>query len=196
MLVGIDFDNTLVSYDALFARAAAERGLLPEGAAASKQAIRDELRQTGREQLWTELQGYVYGELIRHASSFPGVREFFAAAENWGAEVCIISHKTRQPYLGAPYDLRQAALDWLNAMGLVLPAVFFEEAKDDKLRRIGAVGCTHFIDDLPEFLTEPAFPAGVEKILFDPYAPGPRPPFNFAGGWTEITAYLFSGEVV
>jgi hypothetical protein len=194
MLIGIDFDNTLVSYDALFARAAAEWGLLPSGIAARKQEIRDELRRTGREDLWTEMQGYVYGELIRHAPPFPGVREFFAAAQRQDSELCIISHKTRQPYLGAPYDLRQAARDWLEAIGLALPAIYFEDTKEAKLHRIGAVGCTHFIDDLPEFLAEPGFPVSVEKILFDPATAGPRPPFAFAGGWREITGFLFPEE--
>jgi hypothetical protein len=190
MLVGIDFDNTLVSYDALFARAAAERGLRLDGAS-SKQAIRDELRRTGCEHAWTELQGYVYGELIRHAPPFPGVLQFFSAAENCGAKVCIISHKTRQPYLGAPYDLRQAARDWLNATGIELPAVYFEDAKEDKLRRIATAGCTHFIDDLREFLAEPQFPKGVQRILFDPGGNDSMPAFDFAGDWRRITAYLF-----
>jgi hypothetical protein len=194
MLVGIDFDNTLVCYDALFARAAAVRGLLLPGAAASKQEIRDELRRTGREPLWTELQGYVYGKLIRQAPAFPGVHEFFAAARRRGTKVCVVSHKTRRPYLGAPYDLRQAAHDWLHSARLPVSAVHFEDAKVDKLRRIAAVGCTHFIDDLPEFLAEPEFPAGVERILFDPGAREPQPPFHFAGGWRAIADYLFPEE--
>jgi hypothetical protein len=46
--------------------------------------------------------------------------------------------------------------------------VHFELTKEAKLARIGALGCTHFVDDLPEFLDEPDFPAGVHKLLFDP----------------------------
>jgi hypothetical protein len=47
--------------------------------------------------------------------------------------------------------------------------VFFAETKQGKLQQIADLGCTHFIDDLPEFLLEPDFPAGVERILFDPW---------------------------
>jgi len=46
--------------------------------------------------------------------------------------------------------------------------VFFETTKEAKLARICACACTHFIDDLPEFLTLADFPPGVERILFDP----------------------------
>jgi hypothetical protein len=42
-----------------------------------------------------------------------------------------------------------------------------------KLARVAAVGCTHFIDDLPELLTHPLFPAQVRRILFDPHTAAP-----------------------
>jgi hypothetical protein len=193
MLVGIDFDNTLVSYDELFAQAAVERGLFASHANASKRAIRDELRRTGREDVWTEMQGYVYGELIRQAPMFPGVREFFAASERAEAGICIISHKTRQPYLGDPYDLRQAALDWLAARGIAAP-VYFEETREDKLHRIGETRCTHFIDDLPEFLLEPEFPTGVRRILFHDSPCAEASCFDFTGDWRAIARYLFPAE--
>jgi len=52
--------------------------------------------------------------------------------------------------------------------GLDFGDVYFELTKADKLRRIEQLGCTYFIDDLPEFLTDPQFPAAVQRILFDP----------------------------
>ncbi len=55
-----------------------------------------------------------------------------------------------------------------EASGLASNDVYFETTKQAKLARIAAAGCTLFIDDLPELLDEPAFPAGVERILFDP----------------------------
>ncbi|MEO8039521.1 MAG: haloacid dehalogenase-like hydrolase, partial [Betaproteobacteria bacterium] len=46
--------------------------------------------------------------------------------------------------------------------------VFFELTKGEKLARIGTLGCTHFIDDLPEILLASGFPPGTARILFDP----------------------------
>jgi hypothetical protein len=142
----------------------------------SKSEVRNYLRRIGREDDWTEMQGYVYGARMSEADPFPGVIEFFQACRAHGLTVSIISHKTRHPYLGEKYDLHQAALGWLELQGFFDPKriglprekAFFELTKEGKLARIGACGCTHFIDDLPEFLTEPAFPAGAQRVLFDP----------------------------
>ena len=46
--------------------------------------------------------------------------------------------------------------------------VLFKQTRPEKLECIAAVGCTHFIDDLPEVLLEPTFPQHVTRILFDP----------------------------
>ena len=54
MRIGIDFDNTIVSYDALFHKVAREAGLVPESVAATKVAVRDYLREIGREDDWTK----------------------------------------------------------------------------------------------------------------------------------------------
>ena len=50
----------------------------------------------------------------------------------------------------------------------MLTNIFFELTKEAKMARIGALERTIFIDDLPEFLDEAAFPKGVERLLFDP----------------------------
>ena len=176
MILGIDFDNTLVSYDAIFHRVALERGLIPSGLPMTKTAVRDHLRATGREPLWTEMQGYVYGPRLADAEPFPGVKAFFAACRAQGVPVFIISHKTRHPCLGDEHDLHAAARNWLDKHGFhdaedaALPAshVFLEVTKLDKINRIAECGCTHFIDDLPELLTAPQFPSNVERFLFDP----------------------------
>jgi len=174
--IGLDFDNTIVRYDELFHRVALERGLIPADLPANKGAVRDFLRKAGREDAWTEMQGYVYGPRMSEAAMFPGVFDFLQFCRDSGITTFIISHKTRKPYLGPAYDLHQAALDWIAAQGFYDPArgglarehVFFELTKEAKLQRIAAAGCAAFIDDLPEFLAEPAFPPGTRKILFDP----------------------------
>ena len=200
MVVGVDFDNTIVCYDDLFHAAAVDRGIIPDGVPTSKESIRDHLRARGQEEAWTELQGYVYGVSVRHAPLFPGVAEFFARCRCGGVRVVIISHKTLVPFVGPPYDLHEAAEYALRINGFYDPDrgglrpddVFFELAKSSKLRRIAQTGCTHFIDDLPEFLTEPGFPDEVDRVLFDPNRCHPSSPdFRLATSWTEIQHLLF-----
>ena len=175
-MIGIDFDNTIVCYDALFHTLARERGLIPADLPATKSHVRDHLRATGRENEWTKLQGIAYGPRIVDAVPFPGVIDFFRACQSHKLPVCIISHKTRRPYLGEPFDLHEAARGWLRKHGLIdAPAaplhdgdVHLELTKQAKLARIASARCSHFVDDLPEFLTEPAFPADVTRFLWDP----------------------------
>jgi hypothetical protein len=175
MRIGVDFDNTIVCYDGIFHRAALDEGLIPQSLLQTKGAVRDHLRAVGREDAWTELQGHVYGARMDEAEPFPGALEFFQHMMKRGHTLFIISHKTRTPYLGPKYDLHQTARSWLEGRGIFGPRiglprehVFFDLTKEDKLQRIAATACTHFIDDLPEFLAEPGFPRKVEQVLFDP----------------------------
>lgn len=173
--LGLDFDNTIVQYDGVFHRVAVERGVIPPTVAVSKIAVRDWLRNEGKEAVWTEMQGYVYGARMRDAEMYPGAREFLTLARDAGMTLSIVSHKTRHPFLGEKYDLHAAARAWVDeflrdASGPYVHAdrIHFETTKDAKWARIGATGASHFVDDLPEILLADAFPPGVERILFDP----------------------------
>lgn len=176
MRIGVDFDNTLVRYDELFARVCRERGLIADDVPPNKTAIRDYLREVGREDDWTEVQGIVYGPRITEAAAFEGALEFLRKAGEEGREVFIISHKTRHPYRGEKHDLHEAALTWLRSNGVfndegggVEPSrALFHERKEEKLARIAEVGCEWFIDDLPEILGHELFPETARRILFDP----------------------------
>lgn len=199
MRLGLDFDNTIVCYDGLFHRVAREEGLIPAALPATKSDVRNHLRSIGREEVWTEMQGRVYGPRLREASPYPGVLEFVRRVRQAGIPVAVISHKTKHPFLGEKHDLHAAAWGWLEQEGFFDPArigmsrddVFFELTKQSKLGRIGSWGCTHFIDDLPEFLGEAAFPEGVERWLFDPndlYSDETR--FHRLGHWKEAADRL------
>jgi hypothetical protein len=205
MVIGVDFDNTIVCYDRLFHCVAAERALIPATLSADKESIRNYLREQGREDDWTELQGLVYGVRIGEAEPFPGVREFFLACRRRGIPVHIVSHKTRLPVRGPQVDLHQAARGWLESRGfhedaeIGLPAeqVFFAETKQGKLQRIGDLRCSHYVDDLPEFLLEPAFPAEVERVLFDPWnRHGGRVPFARVPSWDAARHHLVPGHTL
>lgn len=202
MSIGIDFDNTIVSYDELFHQLASERRLVPLDFPVSKTRIRDLLRAEGQEEIWTELQGLAYGSEIGRARPFPGVIDFVRAASDQGLSLQIISHKTRHPFVGAQTDLHTAARDWLEHHELVgsrgvlrSEDVFFELTRDDKLARIAGTGCTTFIDDLPEFLGDEVFPAHVNRVLFDPAAEHHAPSGVWqVRTWREIENRLLSSS--
>ena len=197
MVIGLDFDNTLVRYDDVFRDEAVARGLIPADVPAVKERVRDRLRAEGREDDWTELQGWAYGPGMAKARPFPGALEFLAGCRARGVPVRIVSHRTRAPFRGPAHDLHSAARAWLERSGFLGPEtelragnVYFEETKAAKLARIAEQGCTHFVDDLPEFLAEPGFPAGVERLLFDPAGGHADGPFPRAGSWAEAGRLL------
>jgi hypothetical protein len=170
--LGVDFDNTIVCYDEVFHRLALAEGLIPSSVPCDKRSVRDFLRAAGREDRWTAMQAVVYGERMPEARPFPGVLDFFAACAERALQLSVISHRTRQPIVGEPCDLHAAAFRWLEANGLVnlvsRAAIHFTETRAEKVARVRATGCTHFIDDLPEFLAEPLLPPALHRILFDP----------------------------
>jgi len=176
MVIGIDFDNTIISYDKVFYLAAADWGYDLADVAQSKTAVRDHMRSLGDEEKWIELQGYVYGKKMIEAEPFPGVLDFFERAKQAGVELRIISHKTKHPFKGPKYDLHDATRHWLSKLGLVdserfgigTGNIFLELTKEAKAGRIASESCSVFIDDLPEFLQHEAFPAEVKQVLFDP----------------------------
>ena len=112
--LGIDFDNTLITYDFLFKKAALEKNLIPINFPESKSLIRNYLREKGQEKLFTILQGEVYGSRIFEASQSEGMYEALKKAKNNGIELFIVSHKTKTPYEGPKYNLHNAASNWLE----------------------------------------------------------------------------------
>ena len=200
MIIGLDFDNTIIDYDQVFWDAGREQGLIPEHVPISKSAVRRHLRSHDREDDWTRLQGYVYGLKIRDARPFPGVRDFirWCRQNNW--ETVVISLKTRRPVLGPAHDLRQAARNWLAdhgffdsapaGSGLDPTKVFFLGSKADKLACIARKGCHYFLDDLPEFLAEPDFPRTTRPVLFDPLGQHGAQTCPSVSSWDAFRAWL------
>jgi hypothetical protein len=195
--VGIDFDNTLVSYDDVFLQAAIERNLLPGHFTADKTAIRDAIRLRAGDEQWAKLQAEVYGRRMAEAVMIEGAGDFITSCRKNNAAVFIVSHKTR--YAAAEpgkTDLHAAALSWMeqkgffrkDGLGLERDDVFFEPTREAKCQRISALACSHFIDDLEEVFREPGFPPGVERLLLhrgerEP----PRGPFTAFATWDAMT---------
>jgi hypothetical protein len=173
--IGIDFDNTIVAYDQVFCAAAKRSGLIDADFVGGKQAVRDCIRLLPDGELtWQRLQGQVYGKGISGATLIPGVDAFLRRCRAEGCAVSIVSHKTEYGHYDRERtNLREAARSWMAANGLLngefgisSSNVFFEGTRSEKLARIAALSCTHFIDDLEEVLVDPAFPPSVERILF------------------------------
>jgi len=200
--LGLDLDGTIVLYDEVFHRHAVARHGMPRTVPVNKTAVRDWLRcQPDGEARWTELQGLVYGSLMPEAKLAPGLAELLRAVRAARIPVCIISHKTEFSVAGPRVNLRTAALAWLEAngffaadgFGLRRAEVFFEATRAEKLRRIAAQGCTVFVDDLEEVLTEPEFPPGVERWLYAAAGAGRRHEgVHTFTDWAELKRRLLS----
>jgi len=197
--IGIDFDNTIVSYDEIFHTAASELGLLESEISRDKTSVRDYLRESGREKEWILLQGHVYGGCMEQVVAYSGAYEFIEKAYAGGHEVRIISHKTRHAKMGPKYDLHEAARLFLSnnrfigegGAGLKADDAFFEYTLEDKLKRIISESCDVFIDDLPELLIAPQFPESVDRYLFDPHGVhAARPEYSVLSNWYEAIERL------
>jgi hypothetical protein len=197
MILGLDFDNTLIRYDELFYQVAFDKGLIPSDLSKTKNTVRDYLRQAGNEEEWTLLQGEVYGSRIQEAIAFEGMQEALKKISTQSERIFLVSHKTRTPYMGQQYDLHQAAMGWLQGhaffdiegLGWEENQVFFELTKEEKLQRIVQLGCTHYIDDLPEILE--MLPDTVQKILFTPNKAGVIPK-----GWRRLEEWSLLPELL
>jgi hypothetical protein len=202
-IIGIDFDNTIVGYDALMRQVGQQRGLLPPSGGKSKKEIRDIIRSLPEGEMeWRKLQAIVYGPRMAEAELIEGVPAFFQLCRENKVTTFIVSHKTE--YAGgdgAGINLRAAALAWMEKksfferLGLAHASVHFEATRAAKVDRIRRLRCTHFIDDLEETFLEEIFPPSVAKILYSPH--DGRSSVKGAkvfGSWTEIADYFFGAE--
>ena len=204
MRLGIDFDNTLVNYDDVFRTAAPSFALIDAGICGRKREIRDYLRSLPNGELtWQRLQGFVYGKGISGAKPFEGVDQFLRRCRSQACDVLIVSHKTEFGHHDSDrISLREAALSWMRAKGFFrkdvydIPVgnVFFESTRAEKLARIAALGCTHFIDDLQEVLDDPQFPPNVSRILLSPNELQPHFSYAVCRNWNEIENLVFCDQ--
>ena len=174
--IGLDLDNTIISYDSGFADVAVALGLLPaDHGPSTKEAVKSlvSARPDG-ERDWMRLQGQMYGRYIDHGRLRDGVVEFFGEMHRAGAKLSIVSHKTRYGHFDpGRTSLWDAALGWLERRGLFAAElglhrenVHFLETREAKLETIRQIGCDVFVDDLPEVLLHPDFPPQTRGLWF------------------------------
>jgi len=200
--IGIDFDNTIITYDGVFRAAADAGGLIAPGFSGNKQAVRDAIRLLPDGELtWQRLQGQVYGKGIGAAAMVDGVETFLRRCRAEGCAVMVVSHKTEYGHFDPDrVNLRFAALNWMAAQGLLdgdrgiaRADVYFEGTRAEKLKRIATLSLTHFIDDLAEVLSDPDFPPQVERILFAGKAQSAAAPIVRCSTWRDIEHEVFGG---
>jgi len=197
MVLGLDFDNTIINYDRLFYKIALEKELIPSSLPKEKNAVRDFLREKDIENEWTIIQGEVYGHRINEAFIFDGVIDILKKLRLKNIPIKIISHKTKYPYLGTKKNLHTAAKNWLklnhffdiDGLNFKENQVYFEITKSKKIDRIISSGCTHYVDDLPEILD--MIPKKINKILFSP-----KPIKSFNNNWSIINSWKDLPKVI
>ena len=201
-IIGVDFDNTLVSYDDVIYNVALQEGLIHPGTRKSKRDIRGRIRQLPDGEIrWQRLQAIVYGPRMGEARLIDGVQTFFELCKQHKVAVYIISHKTEFASLDETQtNLRVAAVTWMrengffeaDGFGLSQEDVYFESTRREKIERIKYLRCTHFIDDLEETFLERSFATNVEKILYAPHIPHlSTPGVRVFSTWKEISDYFF-----
>ena len=196
MIIGLDFDNTLVIYDELFGKVAKEQGVGNNEALNDKITIRNYLRSINQEELFTKIQGEVYGKRITEARAAKNMVNTLITLNQRGIELKIISHKTKTPYKGPRYDLHESAWKWIKENlkdhdGRQLfreNDVYFEETKEKKVSRIRDCKCTHFIDDLPEILE--MIDGRIVKVLYCPKNREERDGMKVMSDWTQLQKIL------
>ncbi len=203
MRVGIDLDNTLISYDRVIYQLCREREWIDDSFPKNKRKIRDLIRQMpDGEEHWMSLQALIYVEKMDQAEIMPGAWRFLRGCLERDHSVWIISHKTRHAARDPQRrDMHRIALDFLQQRGLFSreslgasfdkDQVIFNQTRDEKIDMIRRQKCDIFIDDLTEVLLHPEFPDATRKILFDPEGQsGWQDDLWVATSWDQIEEFV------
>lgn len=202
-VIGLDLDNTIINYGTLFYDIALRKKWIPEECGKDKIGVREYLQNKGRNDLWTELQGLIYGPHLTHAAPYFGVDDFLLVCRRLEIPVWIISHKTRYPAAGFHYDLHASAFSWLFASGLLKDEpggvskerIIFCETRSEKIAAIIKLRLTHFVDDLPEVFLDEKFPEETIRYLYVPEGTSQHPPCcKIINSWQDIKMIVLNAN--
>ncbi len=167
--IGIDLDNTIIDYDNLFYKIAIKNKLIPKNIGCNRIKIRNFIKKKSISK-WKRLQSDIYSLYINEATVKRGFLNFINKVYKKGFEFCIISHKTKYPYIGKKKNLHKISQKWIHnkinaKIDFKIKNIFFEISEKKKINRIIEQKCDYFIDDLPSILE--AIPKKTKKILID-----------------------------
>ena len=174
MRIGIDFDNTILNYDKVFAfLSKKEFGLNYKNL--KKSQIRKKIIKIKSEKEWMRLQGLAYGKFIMRAEVNHGVQNFIKRLLINNHHVFIVSHKTLYGHYDvSKTNLRMQAFKWLDKngftnkkeIGIIKKNIFFAESITNKIKKINELKLDYFIDDLLIILTHQNLNKEIKKIHF------------------------------
>lgn len=198
MRVGFDFDNTLINYYGVFFDVASVKGLVPSNLKKDKNSVKEFLNNNGKEELFTEIQGLVYGkEIFRSKPSkniLIGLNDLIKKEKK--ENLFIVSHKTQYPFIGEKIDLRKAASRWIEKYLKINETIifskkniFYESTIEEKIERIKDLRCDYYFDDLPIVIEK--LPSHINGFLYDPLNKYSGVNLNKISDWKLICDYLF-----
>lgn len=177
MKIGIDLDNTIISYDRSFSITGKKLGLIPDNWFGTKLEVKNYLKKNHNgEADWQRLQGKVYGRFLYLSELYPGIYRFLWRCKQKGFQVDIVSHKTELGHFDEEkISLRQAALDFLlekeiykqNSSSFI-NQIYFLSTKEEKIEKIKKENYSCFIDDLFDILSDPNLSKIERKFFFNP----------------------------
>lgn len=167
--VGIDLDNTIISYNNSFLRLAKKYNL-SKTRSLNKNIIKKNIIKKFGMSEWTRCQGEIYGKEILINNSHKDVKKNLIFLKK-KFNIFLISHRSKYPYLGKKINLHERAIQWLNKKKFLgeneiftKKKVFFETSLQKKIERINKLNCKIFIDDLSLVLKK--LPRSTSKIHF------------------------------
>lgn len=199
--VGLDLDNTVIDYAPAYASIAEELGLT-EGR--DRASIRRHLRRPDNDEGWRHFQALLYTRGLDCAQPAAGLLDFLADCRAAEVAVVIVSHKTPRSHEdGVGRDLHSPARLWLDrtvhAHGLLdTDAVHLCPTRAAKVAMIGALSLPAFLDDLPEVLADPGFPASTLRLQYtNPEADGELTPQGWPGvGFPWLRQWLHRDQLL
>lgn len=193
-LVGLDIDNTVIEYGRIFSEIAVERGIVEESCRfLDKKELRERLIDQGMEDMFTAIQGQVYGKELFRVKIRAELKIAISALEDCGCTIVLVSHKTRHPYMGPKYDLRKAADEWLRMNGITEGRkkqieVHYADTVKEKIEIVKSLGCHYFVDDLSKIVRE--LECFTNGILYDPSGNQTGACKYCISEWRELTAII------
>ena len=107
MVIGFDFDNTIIDYSNSFKILAKKKKYNKINSNLDKNSLKDFLIKNKKQNEWTIIQGEVYGKYITRAELYKGFIKLFRYLLKKNIKIFIVSHKTKYPYLGKKINLRK-----------------------------------------------------------------------------------------